>query len=453
MAEFSWFHPLMTAVERERERIFAAEAYLWQHPATGFREWEASEYLAGQFASLGYEIHSAGNIPGFYADIDTGRPGPALALLGELDSVLCPSHPDADTATGAVHACGHHTQGAALLGAAAVLRQTEAFLGLCGRIRLIAVPAEELLELAYREQLRQEGIIRYFGGKSEFLYRGYFDGIDMAMMVHAGPGPTRTFTVNQGNNGCLLKNVRFTGKAAHAGGSPHKGINALYAATLGLQAINALRETFRESDHIRVHPIITRGGSAVNVIPDDVTLESYVRGSTIEAILRENKRVSLALAGAAASLGARLEIADRPGYMPLHNDPTLTGLSREIMDALVGPENVRIRDKWEAGSTDMGDLSCLMPVIQPVVGGAQGELHEADFRITDHESACVLPAKLLAGTACALLAEEGALARQVIARKQTVYSTPAEYFQALDAIFTDRQAVVYRDDGSVLLNC
>jgi len=66
--------------------------------------------------------------------------------------------------------------------------------------------------------------------------------------------------------------VRYIGKAAHAGGMPHRGINALYAANIALSAINAIRETFRDEDTIRVHPIITRGGSQVNVIPADVRL-------------------------------------------------------------------------------------------------------------------------------------------------------------------------------------
>lgn len=448
---FAWLDELTAAADEARERIFAAESYLWKHPATGYREWEASGYLADEFRSLGYTLTMAGDIPGFYADIDTGRPGPRAAILGELDSVLCSSHPEADPETGAVHACGHHAQGAALLGVAAILRRPGILAGLSGGIRLIAVPAEELLELGYREQLRRQGVIRYFGGKAEFLYRGYFDGVDMAMMLHTG-GPAGTMTVHAGNNGCILKNLTYTGKAAHAGGAPHQGVNALYAASLGMQAVNSLRETFREDDYIRVHPIVTDGGAAVNVIPAEVTLESYVRGATVEAIRRENRKVNRAFAGAAAAMGAGLTIADRPGYMPLHNDANLVTVARDVMEAVAGPGHVNISAKWDTGCTDMGDISCVMPAIQPMMGGSEGQGHGADYRISDRESACVLAAKVLAGTACALLMNETVRAHKVMKKSQVLFKTFDDYLQAVDAIVMDRDAVAYGDDGTVTLD-
>jgi len=98
------------------------------------------------------------------------------------------------------------------------------------------------------------------------------------MMIHTTPRPEDKLAgVGVSNNGCVVKTIRYIGKAAHAGGAPHMGINALYAANIALTAINALRETFREHDTIRVHPIITQGGIQVNVIPADVRLETYVR--------------------------------------------------------------------------------------------------------------------------------------------------------------------------------
>src|SRR6185369_13835703 len=113
-------------------------------------------------------------------------------------------------------------------------------------------------------------------------------------------------------------------RAAHAGGAPHRGVNALYAAHIGLMAINAVRETFRDDDTIRVHPIVTHGGSQVNVIPADVRLETYVRGRTVEAILDANAKVDRAFRAGALGLGARVEIETLPGYLPLFNDPELT---------------------------------------------------------------------------------------------------------------------------------
>ena len=117
------------------------------------------------------------------------------------------------------------------------------------------------------------------------MYRGLLDGVDMAMMVH---GMTKGSGVNEdddtdldfqallGMNGCIAKNIRYKGKSAHAGGAPHMGVNAEYAAMLGLQACNDLRETFQEKDTIRFHPILMGANCAVNIIPDEMKIESYV---------------------------------------------------------------------------------------------------------------------------------------------------------------------------------
>ena len=80
--------------------------YLWAHPQTGYREWTASAYLAEAYCELGYTPTMAGDIPGFTADFDTGRPGPKIVVMGELDSLLCHDHPEADPETGAVHEIG-----------------------------------------------------------------------------------------------------------------------------------------------------------------------------------------------------------------------------------------------------------------------------------------------------------------------------------------------------------
>src|SRR2546425_12099464 len=99
------------------------------------------------------------------------------------------------------------------------------------------------------------------------------------MMIHLTSRPEDGRTgVPASNNGCIVKTVRYIGRASHAGGAPHMGVNALYAAQIGLAAINAIRETFKDEDSIRVHPIITHGGSPANVIPADVRSETYVRG-------------------------------------------------------------------------------------------------------------------------------------------------------------------------------
>src|SRR5690606_35585134 len=186
--------------------------------------------------------------------------------------------------TGAAHCCGHNGQIATMLGTAMGLVGSGVLPSLAGRVAFFAVPAEEYVEIEYRNQLRREGKIEFLGGKSELIARGEFDDVDMAMMVHGASDQNSSAKagVSASNNGCIGKQARFVGKAAHAGGAPHRGINALYAAQIALSAINAQRETFRDEDHIRIHPIMTRGGDLVNVIPNDFRLETYVRGKTIE---------------------------------------------------------------------------------------------------------------------------------------------------------------------------
>lgn len=441
-------------VEKHRGRILAVAEEVWKHPETGYREWKTHAYLLSQFEALGYAPTLAGNIPGFYVDVDTGRPGPKLALLGELDSVICHNHPNADPETGAVHACGHHAQCATLVGLAAALAEPGALEGLCGSIRLMAVPAEELLELGYRAQLREQGIIRYFGGKVEFIHRGYFDGVDMAAMIHAGGGTASKtcLTLAEGTNGCVVKNITFLGKAAHAGGAPHDGVNALYAATCAINAANALRETFRDEDHVRFHPIVTEGGLAVNVIPERAKLESYVRGATFDAIVAYNEKINRAMAGSAAAVGGHVTLSDMPGYFPLQNDHGMNTVLGDAMRAVAGPDSVVDSAPWGTGCTDMGDVAAIMPAAHPHASGCIGTGHGSDYFVEDVEKAYILPTECLL-TAAALLLENGAeRGRKVISEAKPRFASKEAYLKAIDALFVERDAVRYQGDGTAVLD-
>jgi amidohydrolase len=445
------FKLLFEAADKNRDLVFTAERFIWQHPETGYREWKTSAYLEAEFTKLGYTLTKAENIPGFYTDIYTGRPGPKVLIFGELDSLICQDHPEANLETGAVHSCGHNAQCAALLGVAAALKAEGALDGLCGTIRLCVVPAEELLELNYRESLRKAGIIRYFGGKVEFMYRGYFDDVDVALMVHTSNIPKK-FLSRRGSIGCITKTITFKGRSAHAGGAPQDGINALYAATLGLQAINALRETFVDNDHIRVHPIITKGGNAVNAIPNEVVLESYIRGMTIEAIMDVNKKVNRALAGAAVCIGGGVKIVDRPGYTPLINDKNLRKISEMAMSTVVGAEEIEISDEIGTGCTDMGDISAVMPAVHPYASGASGLGHGNDYRIADPELACMNSTKMQLAMLKLLLSNNAEKAKEIIAKKDPVYKSISSYFKAIDQVFLDKDAVTYNEDGSIFIS-
>jgi len=439
---------IFNAVEKNRNLILEAERYIWKNPETGYKEFKTSKYLEENFIKLGYDIVKAEGITGFYTCVDTGRPGPEVLILGELDSIICPAHPESDPQTGAVHSCGHNAQCATLLGIAAALKEDGIIDKFSGKIRLCAVPAEELLEIEYRSKLKKEGKIKYYGGKSEFLSRGYFDGVDIAFMVHTSGG----YAVSRGSVGCIAKNIIYKGKAAHAGGSPWAGKNALYAATCGINAVNALRETFKEPDLIRVHPIVTHGGDMVNAIPEEVRLESYIRGKTFDAILSENKKVNRALCGAALSLGNNIEIIDIPGYAPLVNDPNMIEVAKEAAELALPDYEFKVNDAIGTGSTDMGDLSCIMPVIHPYAAGAKGTGHGNNYYIENPEAACVENAKWQIAMLLVLLGNGAERAKKIIEEFKPLFPSKEAYLEYMDAINSSGDRIVYNDDGTANVN-
>ena len=237
----------------------------------------------------------------------------------------------------------------------------------------------------------------------------------MAMMIHVGSHDQmskRTYIADW-SNGALVKQIRFMGRASHAGGAPQLGINALTAAMIALNAIHCQRETFYDADTIRIHPIITKGGDAVSVIPAEVTMETFVRGGSLEAIIDANMKVDRCLRAGAMAMGAEVEINTIPGYLPQRNDRAMGELFGANVETLFGPDEFDIGGH-RTGSTDMGDIAHLMPVIHPYVASARGKTHGADFHIHEPEHGYLTPAKLLAMTAIDLLYDDAAPARQII---------------------------------------
>lgn len=440
---------IIKAVDKHRDMILEAERYIWKNPETGYREVNTSRYMQEKFEEFGYEVTLAGDIPGFYAVIDTQKPGPEILVLGELDSLICPNHPESDKETGYVHACGHNVQCATLLGIAAALKEDGVLDGLSGRIRLCTVPAEELVEIGYRTELKNKGIIKYFSGKSEFLHRGYFDGVDIAFMVHS----SRAFAVIDGAVGCVAKTAYYKGFSAHAGGAPWEGRNALYAATQGLSAANAIRESFKEEDIIRFHPIITHGGEVVNAIPELVAIESYVRGKTFDAIKHANRRINQALIGAALSVDTNIEILDMPGYSPLINNTDLIKLTKEAADLVIPEEEFEISHTFSSGSTDMGDLSCVMPVVHPYSAGVTGKSHGEDYMVADPERACIKSAKMQLVMLKLLLKDDAKRAKEVIKNYKPLFNSKEEFFEYVDGLNSSGDRIKYCDDkADVKLN-
>jgi len=404
------------AVDRRAEEIIDLGERIRRHPELGFKETRTAKLVEETFRGLGLRPRTGLALTGVRADADGRRgAGPTFALIGELDALVVNGHPEADPVTGAAHACGHNAQVAGLLGAAMALHDAGALEHLSGRVVFFAVPAEEGGDLEWRVSQRTAGALEFFGGKPELVRLGHFDDVDLAMMIHTTPRrEDGKASVPLSNNGRVGKLARFVGRAAHAGGAPHLGVNALYAAQIALAGINALRETFRDEDTIRIHPILTHGGSQVNVIPAEARLETYVRGKTLDAVVDANAKVDRALRAGALALGATVEIDTLPGYLPLDCDVTMARYFKDNAVALVGETEYRELGH-RTGSTDMGDLSQIMPVLHPYMGGARGTGHAADYAIADKPLAYVAPAKALAHMVVDMLADGAAGARDVLA--------------------------------------
>ena len=405
---------ICAAIDRHAERIIALGERIRRQPELGFKEFKTARLAEETFSELGLKPRSGLAVTGVRAEAAGAKDGPTFALLGELDGLVVAGHPIADPETGAAHACGHNAQMAGLLGAAMGLLEARAFEYLAGRVVFFAVPAEEYGDVEWRVQQARAGRIEFLGGKPELLRLGHFDDVDLAMMIHTTSQPDmKKAGVAASNNGCIVKTVRYIGRASHAGGAPHLGINALYAANIGLAAINAIRETFRDEDSILVHPIITHGGSQVNVIPGEVRLETYVRGKTVEAILEANRKVDRALRAGALAMGAAVEIETLPGYLPLFNHMGMAEMFKANAAASLGADQVT-ESGHRSGSTDMGDISHVMPTLHPYMGGATGSGHGADYAIADPKVAYVEPAKQLALMAVDLLWGDAAGARAIL---------------------------------------
>ena len=403
------------AIDRRAAEIIGLGERIASHAEMGFKEVKTSRLVRETLEGLGLEPRTGLAMTGVRADA-RGRAGdgPTFALIGELDGLRVTGHPQADAETGAAHACGHNAQVAGMLGAAMGLLDAKAFDHLAGRIAFFAVPAEEGGDIEWRQEQIQAGRLEFPCGKQELIRLGHFDDVDLAMMIHTNwRREDGKAGVPASNNGRVGKTARFLGRAAHAGGAPHLGINALYAAQVALAAINAVRETFRDEDSIRVHPILTHGGSQVNVIPGEARLEMYVRGKSAEGVADASARVDRALRAGALALGAQVEIETLPGPMPLLCDPTMAKLFERAARGLVGDEHYR-NIPHRSGSTDMGDLSQIMPILHPYMGGATGAGHSAEFRIVDAQLGYIQPAKALASMAIDLLADGGSGARDVM---------------------------------------
>ncbi len=404
---------VIKAIEDNKELIIDVGRDIYSTPELGYKEFKTTEKVANFLKNLNLTVESNIAVTGCKSILESGKEGPNICIMGELDSVTCADHCDSK-AGGAVHACGHNIQLGGMLGAVLGLVKSGVMNELSGKVTVLGTPAEEFIEIEYRSLLREQGKLRYFGGKQELIYKGYLDDVDISMMFHSLDMGDKAALVGPVSNGFIGKQIKFIGKESHAGSAPHEGINALNAAMLAINNIHAQRETFKDTDRVRVHPIITKGGDIVNSVPADVRMESYVRARTIEGMLDSNYKIDRALKAGAMAVGAKVEITSIPGYLPILKSSELDEIFKLNLENIGIPANKIIEGGDFTGSFDFGDISHLMPSIHPMIGGISGNLHTREFKIKNEELAYIVPAKTMALTIVDLLFQDAHLAKKII---------------------------------------
>lgn len=422
------------AIDRNQEQITAIGDAIYAEPELGYKEVKTAAKIKKAFDELGLEYTEGWGITGLKARMKGRQNKRTVALFGEMDAVICRAHRDSDPVTGAAHCCGHNVQVANMLGVAMAFKQAGIMQHLDGDVVFFGMPAEEFVQLEYRQQLRDEKKIRYFGGKQEVLAQGGFDDIDMALQMHVAAMKENTplFNVGASCNGFIGKVITYEGRAAHAAGAPDLGINALNAAMMGIMGVNAIRERFREADCVRFHPIITAGGDLVNVVPEHVKMESYVRAANVQAMHTVNADIDRALKAGADAVGARCCIQSIPGYLPLCPDEAFRDVLTDNAQTVFGTEQVGVGEH-SAGSTDMGDISHVMPVVHPWIGCVKGILHGADYELFDRDVAYNRSVKVLAMTIIDLLYDQAEQADR-ICRQFKPQLNRAQYVEMMDQI-------------------
>ncbi|HEU5322004.1 MAG TPA: M20 family metallopeptidase, partial [Methylomirabilota bacterium] len=370
------------AVDRLGDPLEQLSRRIHDNPELGYQEVKAAGWLAEFLAAQGFKVERgvAGVETAFRATLETGD-GPTIAIMCEYDAL---------PALG--HACGHNVIAASGAGAGAALAAVRDRLPK-GRILVVGTPAEE-----------------GGGGKVRLVRGGVFQGVDAAMMIHGWDA----WIPHQDLLGIVRVGVEFTGKAAHASADPWEGVNALDAVIQTFNNVSMLRQQMRPD--CRIHGIVTHGGAAPNIIPEFAAATFYMRAASLDTLWALQKRVIACAEGAAQATGCTLTVQERDdAYEPMKRNEAYLDAFRANMKRLGVVESPPPRDRY--GSSDVGNVSQVVPTIQPLVQIApEGTpIHSRAF-----EAAAVSPlarqgmcaaAKAMAMTALDLLAEPALLER------------------------------------------
>ena len=422
-------------IDAHRDELIAFGEDLWTHAELGFQEFRTAEKFAEKMKGLGLRTQEGLAVTGVKSYLKDDAHGPTVCLMGEFDGIPIPTHAYANPETGAAHCCGHHAQATGVVGAAIALSDPEIAASLAGNVVFFGVPAEEYVEVTKRNEMRNQGLIRYGCGKCELIRIGAMDDLDIVVGHHAST--TKKYLVaNRSCNGFVTKMVQFHGRAAHAAGEPQRGIDAMSAANIAMHAVDVQRESFRDEDTIRVHSCISKGGDAANIIADDVRLEYSIRGKTIPAYMDAAKKVDRSLRAGAVATGCGLTITNLPGNLPIIPvkdasviEEALSHVCGDTPITCTGPEF------HSTSSGDYGDVSCLMPLLQFNTGGFRGALHTPDVELDDIDDAYVIPAKVFALTAYKLLKNGGDRAKAIIESFEALL-TKEQYIDLMESMLS-----------------
>jgi len=323
---------IATAVERVGDDLESLSRRIHDNPELGYQEVKAAGWLTEFLEGQGFKVERGvgGVETAFRASIETGE-GPTIAILCEYDAL---------PAIG--HACGHNVIATAGAGAGAALAAVRDRLPK-GRIHVIGTPAEE-----------------GGAGKVRLIRGGVFKDVDVAMMIHGWD----KWIAHQDLLGIVRVTFEFTGKAAHAAADPFEGINALDAVIQTFNNISMLRQQVRPD--ARIHGIVTSGGAAPNIIPEFAAALFYVRAKSLDDMWQLQKRVIACAEGAAQATGCTLKVIEHDSaYEPMKRNETLLEVFRANMQRVGAPESPEVKDRL--GSSDIGNVSQVIPTIQPLV--------------------------------------------------------------------------------------
>jgi amidohydrolase len=319
-----------------REQVIALSHRIHATPELGFEEEQSSTWLAETLADAGFAVTKGiCALPTAFI---------ARAGTGPLHIAICAEY-DALPSIG--HACGHNLIAAMAVGAGIAAAHVADDVGLT--ISVIGTPAEEVGDA---------------GGKILLLERGAFSGMHAAMMVHPAPFDVVEMPIIAAS----MFEVHYTGKEAHASAFPELGINAADALTIAQTAIGLLRQHIRPTD--RIHGIITKGGDAPNVVPAHTAAKYIVRAKTLGDLDEIRAKVWRCFEAGAVATGAKLEIlGGQKPYAEMRHDPDIAAAYRRNSEALGRSSHTPSASfARAAGSTDMGNVSLVLPAIHPAIG-------------------------------------------------------------------------------------